>query len=66
MTEHAVVMGVDCAVDLSSLGHNVGPGETERMSELVGGMTEHAAVMLVINELILHPDGCSHISAVVG
>ena len=36
---------VYCVVDLSSLGHNVCPGETECMSELVGGMAEHAVVM---------------------
>ena len=57
--EHAVVMEVDCVVDLSSLGHNVSPVEQ------VGGMAEHAVVIVVINELILHSDGCSHISAVL-
>ena len=31
-----MLLGVDCVVDLSSLGHNVGPGETECMSEQVG------------------------------
>ena len=61
-----MLLGVDCIVDLSSLGHNVGPGETKCMSEKVGGIAEHAVVMVVINEFILHPEGCSHISAVLG
>jgi hypothetical protein len=60
-----VVMGLACVVDLSSLGHNVGPVETECISEQVGGMAEHAVIVEVINELVLHSDGCSHISAVL-
>ena len=58
-------MGVDCVVDLASLGHNVGTVETEGIREQVWGMAEHAVVIVVINELIFHSDGFSHISAVL-
>ena len=40
-------MGVDCVVDLASLGHNVGTVETEGISEQVWGMAEHAVVIVV-------------------
>ena len=40
-------MGVDCVVDLASLGHNVVTVETEGISEQVWGMAEHAVVIVV-------------------
>jgi hypothetical protein len=47
MAKHVVVTGVDRVVDLSSLGHNAGPVETECIGEQVGGMAEHAVVVEV-------------------
>ena len=61
MAKHVVTV-VDCVVDLSSLGDNVCPVEPDCISEQVGGMAEHTVVE-VTNELVLHSDGCSHVSA---